>query len=96
MGTAAHADVQSPMLSKKSDGKLRLCILSDTLVMCWMTVQPYPLIGLMDDIICKSLRHLAGSVLGSLKRMIQVALRCGGYHRGNERSDSSSSLHEEK
>lgn len=38
------------------------------------------------------LRHLTGSVLGSLQRMIQEALRCGGYHRGNERSDSSRCL----
>lgn len=35
---------------------------------------PYPLIGLIDDVICKSLGHLTGSVLGPLQRMVQVAL----------------------
>lgn len=53
----------------------------------------YLLIGLTDDIISESLRHLAGSVLGSLQGMIQVALGGGGYHCRNKRSDSSCCLH---
>lgn len=58
--------------------------------------RPYPLIGLIDDIICESLRHLAGSIFGSLQRMIQVTLWCGGYHCWNKRSDGSRCLSEER
>lgn len=63
---------------------------------CQLKNRLYPLIGLIDDIICESLRHLAGSVLGSLQRVIQEALGGGGYHRGNERSDSSCCLGAQK
>lgn len=65
-------------------------------VKCKLKNRLYPLIGLIDDIICESLRHLAGSVLGSLQRVIQVALGGGGYHRGNKRSDSSCCLGAQK
>lgn len=53
---------------------------------------PHLLIGLRDDVVRESLRRLAGSVLGSLQRMIQVALGGGGYHRGNKRPDGSRRL----
>lgn len=53
---------------------------------------PHLLIGLRDDIVRESLRCLAGSVLGSLQGMIQVALGGGGYHRGNKRPDGSRRL----
>ena len=52
----------------------------------------YPLIGLMDDVVRESLRHLAGSVLASLQGVVEVTLWGGGYHRGNKRSDSSRGL----
>lgn len=50
----------------------------------------------MDDIVCEALWHLAGSVLGSFQRMIQVALGRSGDHCGNQRSDGSCRLSEEK
>lgn len=56
----------------------------------------YPLISLVDDIIDESLGHLTGSVHGSLQRMVQVALQCGSNHCGNQRSDSPSSLQNNK
>lgn len=59
---------------------------------CKLKNRLYLLIGLTDDLIRESLRHLAGSVLGSLQGMIQVALRGGGYHCRNKRSDSSCCL----